>query len=331
MELKRINLYLLFLALVMCCNAANPTKEYKKLIAKYDIADEAKAVPDDSCAAFWEAVIENNELLRQFVIDIQDNSGAEREAQEKTRQIPRFYPQYEESVIHEMQGFCDTLLIDMGIQNLGLECSLHIIDSDEENAFAALTEGGFAMCVTTALLSKDGMNYYILMGYVAHEFAHGALLHHIRTYYAEAKERRRNNILGGIAIGVNVLAAGVETYYSVTNGIEASGFNYGGVIDRIQQETKISTLKFTFKYCREQEFEADLIAYRFLDRLGHGEDFINGLRILGTQYDEFYTEYSDHPTTSSRICFLEFVQEHPELGNKENKKLKNKRLYQDVY
>lgn len=45
------------------------------------------------------------------------------------------------------------------------------------------------------------------MGYVAHEFAHGAFLHHIRGFYAEAKERRKNKLLGGITAGLNTIAA----------------------------------------------------------------------------------------------------------------------------
>ena len=88
----------------------------------------------------------------------------------------------------------------------------------------------------------------------------------------------------------------------------------------------ISTLKYSLKYSREQEIEADLFAYRFLENLGCAEEFINGLRILGTQYNTLYSEFSDHPTINKRINFLKFVQAHPELGNKENAKLKKKRL-----
>ena len=253
------------------------------------------------------------------------NKGAEKEAINKNAQLPRFYPQYDETIIESMQGFCDTLLMDMGIVDLGIKCSLHIVDSDEINAFTALTEDGFAMCITTGLVSKKGMNYDILMGYVAHEFAHGALLHHARGFYAEAKERRKNELLGGIAAGLNGLTAGMEVYNAAAYGIPTSGTDYGARIASISDDIKSSTLKYSFKYSREQEYEADLIAYRFMEHLGVGEEFINGLRILGTDYDALYNEYSDHPTISSRIDFLKYVQQHPELGNKKNAKLKRKR------
>ena len=240
-------------------------------------------------------------------------------------QVPRFYPQYDETIVESMQGFCDTLLIDMGIADLGIKCSLHMVYSDEVNAYTALTEDGFAMCITTELASKKGITYEILMGYVAHEFAHGALLHHARGFYAQAKERRKNELLGGIAAGLNRLTAGMEAYNAAAYGIPTSGTDYGAAIANIGNDIKISTLKYSFKYSREQEFEADLFAYRFLEHIGKGEEFINGLRILGTAYDTLYDEYSDHPTTGSRIDFLKYVQLHPELGNKKNAKLKKKR------
>lgn len=305
--------------------SANIEKEYKKLISKLDVAEEARAVLPNSPFLFWQTALDNNEVFIKFVKDIQKNKGAEKEALQKTANLPRFYPHYDESIVESMQGFCDTLLIDMGIADLNLKCSLHIVYANEANAFTALTEDGFAMCVTSGLLDKKGVNYNILMGYVAHEFVHGALMHHIRGFYAEAKERRKNELLGGIAMGLNGLSAGIEAYNAAAYGIPKSGTDYGAVIANIGTDIKLSTLKYGFKFLREQEYEADLIAYRFLENLGCSDSFIDGLRILGTEYDHMYDEYADHPTTSSRIDFLKYVHGHPELVNKENKKLKKKR------
>lgn len=305
---------------------ANDEKEFKKYIEKFDVADEAKSTPSNSPYQFLITSLENNEQLFKFGTDMQKNKGAEKEAKQKVSEIPRFYPEYEASIIESMQGVCDTLLIDMGIANIGVDCSLHIVYSEEVNAFCALKEKGFAICLTTGLLDQKGVNYNIIMGYVAHEFAHGALLHHIRGLYAEAKERRKNELLGGIAAGLNAVAAGANAYTAGLTGSSYDNTPYLDAIENIGNEIKISTLKYSFKYSREQEIEADLFAYRFLENLGCAEEFINGLRILGTQYDTLYSEFSDHPTINQRINFLKFVQSHPELGNKENAKLKKKRL-----
>lgn len=328
--MKRFIFLFLSFFMVFAIQAANPDKEYKKLLSKYDVADEAKALTEENPTVFWRAVLDNNEVFAKFVKDIQKNKGAEKEALQKTANLPRFYPQYDESIIESVQGLCDTLLINMGIADLNIKCSLHVVYAEEANAFAALTEDGFAMCLTTGLLDKKGVNYTTLMGYVAHEFAHGALMHHMRGFYAEAKERRKNELLGGIAAGLNGLAAGMEAYNAAAYGIPTSGTDYGAVIANIGNDVKLSTLKYSFKFSREQEYEADLFAFRFLQHLGYGEEFINGLRILGTEYDMLYNEYADHPTISSRIDFLKFAQEHPELGNKENAKLKKKRTKPEI-
>ncbi|MGM9794767.1 MAG: M48 family metalloprotease [Candidatus Aphodosoma sp.] len=321
---------LLMFAIVLSAWTASEEKQYKKLIQNFDVSNEAKAVESPNPRAFIQAFLDNNELLWKFAKDMEKKKGAEKEALSKVAQLPRFYPQYDNSIVESMQGFCDTLLIEMGIVDIGIDCSLHICYDDRPNAFAALTEKGFAICITSGLFTSKGINYNILMGYVAHEFAHGALMHHIRSFYAETKERRKNELLGGIAAGLNGVAAGMEAYNAAAYGIPTSGTDYGAVIANIGTEVKMSTLKYSFKYSREQEFEADLFAYRFLEHLGCGEEFINGLRILGTQYDALYDEFSDHPTTSSRINFLNYVAAHPELGNTQNAKLKKKRTKTEV-
>lgn len=324
--MKKLHVVLLLIFCVFASHAGSFDKEYKKLIEKYDVADSAKLVTTNNPVIFWNAVIDGNESLLKFGIDIKKNRGAEKEALKKTTQLPRFYPQYDESIIEDMQGFCDTLLIDMGIKELPLKCSLHVIHSDEVNAYTMLTEDGFAMCLTSALMLRKGVTYEVLMGYVAHEFVHGALLHHIRGFYAGAKERRKNELFAGITAGLNGIAAGANAYVASITGQSYDNTPYYEAISNLDNKVKVSTLKYTYAFSREQEYEADLIAFRFIENLlGSGEEFINGLRILGTVYDQLYDEYSDHPTTTSRIDFLKFVQQNPTLGNKVNKKLKKKR------
>lgn len=319
-----LSFFICFIFAISCF--ANNEKDFKKYIEKFDVADEAKSTPANSPYQFLFNALENNEQVFKFGMDMEKNRGAEKEALRKVSEIPRFYPEYEASIIESMQGTCDTLLMEMGFADIGVDCSLHIIYNEQVNAFCALKEKGFAICLTTALLDQKGVNYNILLGYIAHEFAHGALLHRIRRLYAEAKERRKNQLLGGVAAGLNAVAAGANAYTAGMAGTSYDNSPYLDAIENIGNEIKISTLKYSFKYSREQEIEADLFAYRFLENLGCAEEFINGLRILGTQYDILYSEYSDHPTISQRINFLKFVQAHPELGNKQNAKLKKKRL-----
>lgn len=253
--MNRILCFFILIIVPLSVFSADIEKEYKKLIGKYDVAGEAKAIRKISPYEFWNTALENDERLLKFHKDMEKKRGAEKEAVKKLNDLPRFYPQYDESIVLELQGFCDSMLIDMGIADVGIDCSLHIIYSNEVNAFTVLKEKGFAMCLTTALIDKKGITYDILMGYVAHEFVHGILSHHLRSFYAEAKEKRKNKLLGGIAAGLNAVAAGAEAYNASAYGIPPSGTDYGAVLENIQNDITISTLKFACSIPNQQKIK----------------------------------------------------------------------------
>lgn len=301
--------------------ASTIEKEYKKLIEKYDVSDSAKIVPKNNPTKFWQAALFYNEAYIKYLSEIKKNRGAEKEALKRTSDLPRFYPQYDESIIEGLQGFCDTILIDMGIDKLPIKCSLHIIYSDEVFAFTALTEESFAICLTMPLLQRKGMTREGVMGIVAHQFSHGALEHIIRGHYAEAKKRRKDELAAGIVKGLNAFSSSL-------NSNNTNHFLENYQVDMIlKDEVKASTLKFMNEFTEEQEYEADLMAFRFIEYLlGSGEEYINVLRILGSVYNHITNESNDFVTTSSRINFLKFVKENPNLGNKVNARLRQSRV-----
>lgn len=322
--MKRLVFSFCLIFSIFTCYGVNLEKRYRKFIEKYDIDQAVKTIERGNASSFWDIMLKNNELRIKFLEDMEKNKGAEKETIEKTAQLPRFYPNEEEAIVDSLQGFCDTLLIDMGIKPLNLNCSLHIVEDSEPNAFTALTEDGFAICINTGFLNQEGVKYETLMGCVAHEFSHGILLHHARKFYADAKRRRKNELIGGFVTGLSILAAGVGAYYGVAAGIPTSATDFAGIILNISDSFDHLTEKYSFRYSREQEYEADLIAYRFMEYLGGSDEYINALRMLGTEQDRLYNDYSDHPKTSDRISFLEYVQSHPEHGNKENDKRRKK-------
>lgn len=82
--------------------------------------------------------------------------------------------------------------------------------------------------------------------------------------------------------------------------------------------------KYVFSYLDEQVFEADLFGLRFMENMGKGEKYLDGLRILGTEYDEKFGDYFNRPNIASRIDFLSYVHQNPELANTFNDKLRKK-------
>ena len=314
--MKRVAFILMFLFTAGMMYAVNIEKRYKHLIENLDVTEEAKAVAADSAAVFWRTAIDSNRQYSKFVKAMKKKRGAEKEALEKVANLPRLYTQYDETIVEGMQGFCDSLLIDMGIPDLGINCSLHIVDSEDPYPFTALTEDGFAMCITTALAAKKGITYDILMSYVANEFVHGAMQHHLRLYYTKAKDRRQSAVAEALAAGVVVAAGALLADNSApSDKQEHKDRPAPPPVANVNIDVNVPTPRYLFDYLREQVFEADLFAYRFLERMGKGEQLLNALRILGSSYDELFSANKYHPTVENRIDFLKYVKQHPELGN----------------
>lgn len=317
--MKRVSLFLLIVISTLNIFAANNQKQYKKLIEAYDVADEVKGIETNSPAEFWSVMLKNNEPYLKFAEDIKKGKGAEKEALEYTAQLPHLSHD-NENIISRRQNFCDSLLSNTGIAGLNLNCSLYLINSNEINAYTALTDDGFAICLTTGLLNREGMTNDILTGYIANGFVHGALNHHTRVFYDFARQRRKNAIYGGFTVGFAGIPINVGAMLTKPAKLPSEN-------DHDDSEDIIeSTRTYCFDYTQAQIFEADLIAYRFLDNLGRGDDYIDGLRILGKEYDDLYADFDNRPTVESRIEFLEFVRYNPQLGNTKNAGLRIKRL-----
>lgn len=313
-----------FLSFSIYTFAGSSDKEYKKILEKHDVPIEAKGYDEDNPSAYWKALLNNNDQLYKFSKDMGKMKGAEKEALSELSKIPRFHAKYNSYICDEMQGFCDTLLLNMGISGKDYNCSLHIVYDDEVNAFTALTDDGFAMCITSGFITKRGCTYEILMAAVAHEFAHGVYFHHLQCFYAVAKARRKNELYGGIAMALEAVSAAADGYAAGTAGKKYDSSIHSQNIERINRHIKTETERFSFKFNREQEYEADIVAYRFMQWIGEEDSFIELLKFLGSDYDFLYDEYSDHPTITARLGLIEYLNAHPEINNKEIEKLRKK-------
>lgn len=292
--------------------ASKEEKTYRKLIEQYDVAVEARQVDSCASARFWSVAIENNELLRKFRADFQKDKKGAQKALKKKAKLPHMYPQLDEDVVEEMQESCDSLLSRMGIADQYVNCSLHVVSSLDPNVYTVLTDDGFAMCITTALYTKKGVDNDVLMGYVAAEFAHGVLAHHDRALFAETHSSGKGSFLLGVGLTFGgCLGFGVP-------------IPIGGSPQKPYIPTGEPMQKYVFSYLDDQIFEADLFGMRFMENLGKGDKYLQGLRILGTDYDETFGHYFGRPDVANRIAFLSFVKENPELCNKYNEKQRKK-------
>lgn len=319
MKIKCLVLLFSILFVSFYVHAGSNDGYYKKIAEKFDVPEEAKVtnrIPSD----FWINVMSYNDKLFDFAKKMQKMKGAEKEAYEMAEEAT-YHSDNDPYLCKELQGFCDTLLINLGIdnalKNTKFKCTLHVVIDEDVNAYTILVPGGFSMYLTTGLIEKDGCTYDILMGVIAHELAHGLFFHHLQTYYAEAKKKRENELVGAIAAGLSSYS---EAYSNARGTRPMSKLNTRRLAEHLKSETR----KYTLKFSRDKEYEADIVAFRFMQWIGKDNAFIEVLNFLGTDYDHLYNDDSDHPTTSSRICLIQYLLDHPEIQNKDIAKLRKK-------
>ncbi|WP_288349986.1 M48 family metalloprotease [uncultured Duncaniella sp.] len=291
-------------------------KDFIKLIRKHDVPQIARNLPTSAEPKdFWNSVLDGNPILTNFVRDINKGKGAEKKAMRKVNQMKLFDYKLEVDILQELRGFCDTLAMDMGLPSGIFE--MNIVFDPTPNAFAVVTEKGFAICLNSGLIEKLEFDYSRIMSVAAHEFVHGAFFHHLRTEYEVAKKERKDKVLGGIAAGLTAISAGVDGYTAGVTGQKYDPAVYGERIEQIAKDMKESSIKFRYKYNREEELEADLIALRFMQFLGEERKYQESLQIISSSRDYFWYDdaTSDHPSTAYRLEFLDFALKNPQYGN----------------
>lgn len=326
--MKSIYFLILAIAFPIMMQAGNLDNEFKKIIEKYDVAEECRGKKYSSGAECISDFLKHNQAYQKFNEDMQKNRGAEKAADKNFRLLPSFYPEYDESVITELQPMCDSILLKMDLKNVDPNISLHILCYEEINAFCAKKDNSFGLGIYAGLLCAKGMDYETVIAAVAHEMSHAFLRHQIRHSYNAAKRKRRNQVLEGVA--------GVLDVTNTISDIWAAG-NMGSVsIDipdgylNVKRTSEEDLKKFHYQYAREQELEADLMAFRYLEAMGYGgEIYLKLLKILMSHEDALWIQTDndfDHPTTSYRIGLIEYAMSHPEVVNKKNSKLQKERL-----
>lgn len=317
---------ILIVILTLSCQAKDNTKDFIKIIKKHDVPLKARQLPEGSSTSdYWNAVLEDNPLLLNLSKDINKGKGAEKEALQEVSRMKLIDYRLMVDIIPEFKGFCDTLMLDMGLPtNI---CELNIIYDSSPNAFAALTDTGFAICLNSGLLEKLEYDYERIMAVTAHEFAHGAFFHHLRTEYETAKKKRSDKIAGGIAAGLTVLSAGIDGYTSGITGTQYDPSIYSERIENIKRDMKMSSIKFRYNYNRVEELEADLVAQRFMEFIGADKKYKEALQMAASSSEYFWYEddVSDHPSTIYRLEFIDFISKNPQYGSEV--KVKKEKVY----
>lgn len=162
------------------------------------------------------------------------------------------------------------------------------------------------------LFGKEG--YWKLMGVLAHETAHFKLRHAEINNYRSERRQKWNNVWAGVTIGLMATSEVMSAYNSANAGVEYQPVNDAEDYNRVIAEAEDGAVRFHYRYSRDQETQADIVAIRLLQFYGHdGGEYVQAL--FDMYMDEGgrsnYTDaYDEHLSLRERISLLiYFLQE----------------------
>jgi len=228
------------------------------MLKQYDIVSELRNVKNVDM--FWFGVWYYNENLAGYFEDVKKEKSSALKAQDDIAKSAYMSNPYYSSleVVRDssIMKIVGNLSTDLITKDFAKQASISVVEDEETNAFA-LPDG--RLYINTGLLSVDSLTYAGLLGVCAHEMAHFVLQHAAIRCYKEEKRLKKNKIAAGIVAGVNVAAAG----YAAAQGVETDWDNVNKTTMDLEKWVFDNASKYKYKYSREQEIEADIIAFRF--------------------------------------------------------------------
>lgn len=304
-------IYILIFALMGISAYSQDEKKYEKLIRRYDVRLKLKGMNKSSVSNFWNRIAITNQDKNNFEQKIdsrlaKSSIGEICEAISLNKMYLKTCDKYtlnKEAVMFVQDSLCGTKL-DENVKDVML-----LID-DELNAFC--TPDGY-IGINEGLVNLTD-NKIQLLGVMAHEMAHFQLWHSLIGIYGTKKREQRNEIIAGVMSGATAVA---EMYNQVNSPISEKEREYRWEqvdvgITNLYRSAKRNAYLYNFKYSREQEVEADIIAYRFLEwAYGSGGEYIKIMEKMRDENPPYIRSFEDkesgHPSFDFRIGLLKHL------------------------
>lgn len=298
--LTKLN-YFLFLIICINVNAQKPQK----------YADYLLNTEPSNTALFWKKVKNYNNGYNNFCNVRNNNTAiyAESNIEYLTKRQQSLYTivKIRENCTTKYTELVESIKYILDINNILPNCTIYVLPNSEINA-AAFIDGN--IYINSGLI--ESCSFEQILAAVAHEITHISLEHIGQTEYRNLKKHKNDKLLGQItgAIMTTAMAAADAYAGSVTgNTSNINSQKYENYYNAILNDFTKNSFLFHYTYSRELEYEADLMAYLYLNHLGIGGfHLISLLNKLGTKYDYNYSEKSDHPKIADRIKVLEKIE-----------------------
>ena len=280
--------------------------DYEAMITRSDPWEYVNTIPRTSPYEFWLAITTNNKQYLKLK-EKKDNptklylQAANDYTYNRNLSIQLYNLEKEYNILIQNE-ITDSLTSIFGLEKIDKEAEFFFVDKNDLNA-SCDTYG--KMRIYTML--ADSLTFPELIGVCAHEMSHHILMHILATEYSYLKKQKKNQIWAEIGAGLTVGAVAVSQAYSGVYGSQ-SNTNWGayaqGVYNEYKNDAYHASVNYGYRYDREDEAEADIIAFRFLQWLGYdGYEYITMLKKIDNRIAKTQ-KYFDHPVTIERIRLI---------------------------
>ena len=283
-------------------------KVYDNLINKLDIIQYLNIDSRYNESSFWESLENNHQTLQKYRKDVYKNKEAANKAKEYIRkQLTEI--KSEDLIFMESNDITEELKNSICGPNSKYPISISVVH--DKSANAVIFPNG-EMYITDSLFYLLNFSKEKLIGICAHEMGHYIIQHAYIHQWKSFKNERNNTIVAAVMSGI---VAAADTY-ATSQGAKVEYESTSKLIENTFDAAATASYLYRFKYSREQELEADIIAVRLLEWIGiNPMQYIETLKLLGTKYDYLIDDESDHPTTKYRIDFISHLIRNYPLEN----------------
>lgn len=304
-KLKTFNLMrilLLLIAVLIPFQLSAQPAAVKKVINKYDAKYLKRAEGFHYPKSFWDAIKENDPRLKKLDAAYKKEEKDLFETFAAMAYYIENHPEYD-FVVNDYDLTVLRIVHDLGIEDIVKKTPVKVIRDHSINASMDAMEQFRINCGCF-----EKLTYEEILAVCAHEMAHCVCEHVVMSLWKETKKRKVNKMWADIGTGLFIGTVAATSGYAGANGQDVSHFNdiiahsdilFNGAYNYAED----ATIKYRYRYSRDEESEADILAYRFMEALGYGgEHLLSMLKKIKELYgDTPAGKYDDHPSTTFRI------------------------------
>lgn len=282
--------------------------DFAKIIARYDVADTVMAAPD--AGSFWSLLQMTDPQFRKTAKSMSGKGDKDlKRVMISTLSACDTYFR-EVPVDGSLYSFSESIIDRSGLRGISPTAIMSVTDESDIASFS-YPNGYFF--ITKPLYDLLGCDSAAVLALISAEGAHYALQHayaHSKWEKSRRNKRRFWQIFGAAAITAAGIIADQATdgYYSPAIELAAMAAVTLMSIDH--------SPRYGMLYTPEQIFQADIVAYRYMEWAGYGgRAYIDALRRAGFHLDASNPQ-SDAPQVTERLALLEYLDANPQLRAK---------------